>query len=99
MPATAVRETGVAAPSLRGRRPPPPRRRLSFDGLWHNAGVRGLAYQALIVLAVFGVAAWMIGNAQHLLAMRGIGTGFGFLGREAGFPISQSLIPYATSDS
>jgi general L-amino acid transport system permease protein len=53
----------------------------------------------LIVLALLGVAAWMIGNAQQLLAKRGITTGFGFLGREAGFPISQSLIPYTTSDS
>ena len=92
-------ETGVAAPPLRRRRPPPPRPPLSLDGLWHNVGFRGLLYQALIVLAVFGVIAWMIGNAQHLLAKRGIATGFGFLAREAGFPISQSLIPYATSDS
>src|SRR5262245_13136998 len=41
----------------------------------------------------------MVGNAQHALAKRGISTGFAFLWREAGFPISQSLIPYATTDS
>ena len=92
-------DTSVAAPSLRRRRPPPPRPPLSLDGLWHNAGVRGLVYQALVLLAVLGVVTWMVGNAQHALAKRGIATGFTFLARESGFPISQSLIPYATSDS
>lgn len=72
---------------------------MSLDGFWHNVGVRGIIYQALIVLVVFGVLAWMISNAQHVLAKRGISTGFGFLTREAGFPISQSLIAYTTSDS
>jgi len=94
-----VDETSAAAEPLARRRPPPPRPPLSLDGLWHNVGFRGLVYQALILLAVFGVVAWMIGNAQHALAKRGISTGFGFLSREAGFPISQTLIPYATSDS
>jgi general L-amino acid transport system permease protein len=94
-----VSETSVSAPSFRGRRPPPPRPPLSLDGLWHNASVRGLLYQAVILLAVVGLVAWMVGNAQHALAKRGISTGFAFLGREAGFPISLSLIPYATSDS
>jgi general L-amino acid transport system permease protein len=94
-----VSDASVAAPSLRRRRPPPPRPPLSFDGLWHNASVRGLLYQAVILLAVLGVIAWMVGNAQHALAKRGISTGFAFLSREAGFPISQSLIPYTTSDS
>ena len=72
---------------------------MSLDGLWHNASVRGLLYQAIILLAVVALLAWMVGNAQHALAKRGISTGFAFLGREAGFPISLSLIPYATSDS
>ena len=92
-------DTSISAPVLRQRRPPPPRRPLSLDGLWHNANVRGLVYQALMLVAVLGVVAWMISNAQHALTKRGIATGFGFLAREAGFPISQSLIPYATSDS
>ena len=80
-------DTSISAPVLRRRRPPPPRPPLSLDGLWHNANVRGLVYQALILVAVLGVVAWMIGNAQHALTKRGITTGFGFLTREAGFPI------------
>ena len=92
-------EASIPAPSLRGRRPPPPRPALSLDGLWHNANVRGLVYQAIILVALFGLVIWMVGNAQHALAKRGISTGFAFLWREAGFPISQSLIPYTTSDS
>jgi general L-amino acid transport system permease protein len=94
-----VPKTGIAAATPRQCRPPPPRPPLSLDGLWNNVGFRGLLYQALIVLALLGIAVCMIGNAQHLLAKRGITTGFGFLAREAGFPISQTLIPYATSDS
>jgi general L-amino acid transport system permease protein len=94
-----VPDTSIAAATLRRRRPPPPRPPLSLDGLWHNTNVRGLVYQALILVAVLGIIAWMISNAQHALAKRGIATGFGFLAREGGFPISQSLIPYATSDS
>ena len=92
-------EASISAPALRGRRPPPPRPPFSLDGLWHNAGVRGLLYQAIILIALFGLLIWMVGNAQHALAKRGISTGFAFLWREAGFPISQTLIPYTTSDS
>src|SRR5215470_3810012 len=98
-PGARVSEASISAPSLRGRRPPPPRPPLSLDGLWHNANVRGLVYQAIILVALFGLVIWMVGNAQHALAKRGISTGFAFLWREAGFPISQSLIPYATTDS
>ena len=61
--------------------------------------MRGLVYQAVILLVVIGIVAWMVGNAQQTLAKRGISTGFAFLWREAGFPISQSLIPYTTSGS
>jgi len=94
-----VSEASISAPSLRGRRPPPPRPPLSLDGLWHNASVRGLLYQAILLIALFGLLVWMLGNAQHALAKRGVSTGFAFLWREAGFPISLSLIPYATSDT
>jgi general L-amino acid transport system permease protein len=94
-----VSEANISAPSLQRRRPPPPRPPLSLDGIWHNASVRGLLYQAIILLALLGLVVWMVGNAQHALAKRGIATGFAFLWREAGFPISQSLIPYTTSDS
>jgi general L-amino acid transport system permease protein len=93
-----VSSTSVATRPL-SRRRPPPRRRISLDGLWHNANVRGLVYQALILVVVVGAVAWMVGNAQHALGRRGVSTGFEFLAREAGFPISQSLIAYTTSDS
>ena len=61
--------------------------------------MRSILYQALILVAVLGLFAWMVGNAQYALAKLGISTGFAFLAREAGFPISQTLISYTTSDS
>jgi general L-amino acid transport system permease protein len=96
---TALPKIGAAAHARRRRRLPPVRPRLSLDALWHNVGARSLLYQVLIVIAVLSVAAWMVANAQHALAKRGVATGFGFLDREAGFPISQSLISYTPSDT
>lgn len=61
--------------------------------------VRAVAYQALTVLAVGGVLAWLTGNTLVNLARRGIAVGFDFLGRSARFPISESVLPYQPSDS
>src|SRR5262249_57656801 len=92
MAETALPETGAAASARSRRRPPPVRPRLSPDELWHNVGARSLLYQVLIVIAVLGVAAWMVAHAQHALATRGVVTGFGFLDREAGFPNRPALV-------
>src|SRR5439155_20767777 len=96
----AARRNGVTgARTTRTSRPPPSRSPPSLDGVWHNVAVRGVIYQVLVLTALCGLAAWMIGNAQHVLVRRGIATGFSFLLRESGFPISPSLIPYSAADS
>ncbi len=69
-----------------------PRKHLRFS--WSDRTFRGLVWQALVVGAV-GVVAWyLIGNASRNLTERHIATGFGFLGRVAGIPIGELLIPY-----
>src|SRR5690606_3413842 len=61
--------------------------------------VRGWAWQAALLAAVAAVAAWLVGNTLDNLAARGIQVGFGFLGQEAGFAISQTPVPYRPGDT
>ena len=61
--------------------------------------VRGWAWQAALLAAVACVAAWIVGNTLDNLATRGIQVGFGFLGQEAGFAISQTPVPYRPGDT
>lgn len=60
-----------------------------------RTGVWQAAFFSLVAL----VLTWLIGNALHNLAARGIQTGFGFLTREAGFELAESLIDYTGGDS
>ncbi|MBB5215794.1 amino acid ABC transporter permease [Parapusillimonas granuli] len=71
------------------------RRRLS----WSDPGTRSLIYQAL-VLGLVGLCAWyLVSNTLHNLSVRNISTGFGFLRREAGFAIGESVIDYTPADT
>jgi len=72
------------------RRPPKRPLRLS----WSDERVRGIFWQIVVVAAVGSVIYWLWSNTSHNLAVRRIATGFGFLDREAGLPIAESLIPY-----
>ncbi|MGB3290290.1 MAG: amino acid ABC transporter permease [Burkholderiaceae bacterium] len=75
--------------------PRPPKRRLS----WNDPGLRSLIYQVL-VLGIVGLGVWyLVANTLHNLAVRNISTGFGFLGREAGFAIGESVIDYTPADT
>jgi len=72
-----------------------PRRRLS----WNDPGTRSLIYQVLI-LGIVGFGVWfLVSNTLHNLAVRNISTGFGFLNREAGFAIGESVIGYSPADT
>ncbi|MCX8133400.1 MAG: amino acid ABC transporter permease [Roseococcus sp.] len=74
---------------------PAPRR--SFRLSWADERVRNLVWQVLVVGLVGGFVYWLWSNTAHNLEVRRIATGFDFLGREAGLPIAESLIPYDPS--
>jgi general L-amino acid transport system permease protein len=61
---------------------------------------RRIAYQALAAAAVGAMAWFLISNTAANLEARRIASGFGFLSREAGFEIGESLfLSYSASDS
>jgi general L-amino acid transport system permease protein len=62
-------------------------------------GLRSLLWQGLLLLAVLGLGWWLWGNAQANLTKHGLELGFGFLGRNAGMPIGESVIPYEAGDT
>lgn len=58
-----------------------------------------IAAQVVVVLAVGLLIASIARNFTSAMDARGLGFGFGFLGRSAGFDISESPIPYASTDT
>ncbi len=73
----------------------PPKTRFS----WGDPRLRALLYQILAVAAVVAVAWYLVSNTLANLAARNITTGFGFLDRQAGFGIGETLIPYTAADT
>lgn len=85
--------------TTRRPRPLPGPASFSLRNAWHDVHARAWIYQVLVVLAVVGIGAWLIGNAQHALAKQGIATGLAFLGKAAGFEIGDKPIAFSSSDS
>ena len=77
------------------KRPPSRSLRLSLD----DPRVAGLFWQILVVGIAIAIVAWLWSNAVHNLSVRRISTGFAFLGREAGMPISDSWIDYTPKNT
>ncbi|PZF76798.1 amino acid ABC transporter permease [Aestuariivirga litoralis] len=72
-----------------------PRRR----PVWSSARWRGLALQALVLIALAAFFYDLALNTAANMATRHIVSGFDFLWRKAGFEVSFSLIPYSGEDS
>lgn len=76
-----------------------PVRTRSFSDYLYDPKTRGLVLQALVA----GLLVWfvweIVDNTIRNLEAQGIASGFDFLGRTAGFDISQSLIPYKNTMS
>ena len=64
---------------------------------WSDERVRNVVWQVLVVGAILSVLYWLYRNTSYNLEVRRIATGFGFLSREAGLPIAESLIEYDPS--
>jgi general L-amino acid transport system permease protein len=58
-----------------------------------------IAGQVVVILAVGLLVAFIARNFVSAMDERGLGFGFSFLGRSAGFDISESPIPYASTDT
>jgi len=72
-----------------------PVRRLS----WNDPTVRSIIYQ-IVAVGLVALGLWfLVSNTLHNLAARNISTGFGFLGREAGFAIGETVISYSPADT
>jgi general L-amino acid transport system permease protein len=75
----------------------PPRPRISFS--LQNDRFRALLWQILVVGIAVGIIAFLWSNALHNLQVRRISTGFAFLGREAGMPITDTWLAYSPRDT
>jgi general L-amino acid transport system permease protein len=75
----------------------PPKRKMRLS--WADERLRGIVYQFAVVGLVGVVVWWLWSNTVHNLEVRRIATGFGFLGREAGLPIGESLVEYQPTDT
>jgi general L-amino acid transport system permease protein len=60
---------------------------------------RGFAIQAIVLILIVAFIAWVASNVVTNITRLNINTGFSFLGRPAGFEISQKLINYGDSAS
>ena len=57
------------------------------------------AFQAGAIALALGLAWYLVSNTLDNLAARNISSGFGFLRREAGFEIGESLLAYGAADT
>ena len=75
-----------------------PTSRAGATPLWRDVRVLRIAAQVAVVGAVGLLAAFMVGNMLSAMSERGLGFGFSFLGRQAGFEISETPIPYSARE-
>lgn len=66
---------------------------------WNDARVRFYAGQGGLIVLVSSAVYWLVDNTMDNLAARGIRVGFEFLRRQANFPISESLVPFDSTDT
>jgi general L-amino acid transport system permease protein len=71
----------------------------SGTSLLYNIHFRAILYQVIAVGSIVLVGLYLFSNVSQKLAEQNIATGFGYLGREAGFVISQSMIEYKPTNT
>ena len=86
-----------AAASVRRMPPDTPPKKTSWS--WRSRAFRGLIYQ-VVAIAVIALVVWFLAsNTQTNMRVRGIQSGFDFLGQPAGFCIGESLFPFDSGES
>ena len=60
---------------------------------------RRLLVQVAVAAVLLGLVALLVNNLAVNLIRTGLGLGFGWLGRPAGFALAETALPYAPSDS
>ena len=66
---------------------------------WRDPRIRGIVIQVLFVMAIAALIAFLAHNTIVNLRRQNIASGFGFLDREAGFGIGETLIAYSPADT
>ena len=76
-------------------------RLLTYQGIpvWRNVRFLQAALQVVSAALVVATLAFIVSNVLSAADKRGLSLGFDFLGQEAGFPISESIIGYEESNS
>ncbi|WP_262268607.1 amino acid ABC transporter permease [Microvirga yunnanensis] len=72
---------------------------MSGTSLLYNLRFRAILYQVIAVASIVLLGLYLFSNVSQKLAEQNIATGFGYLSREAGFVISQTLIDYKPTDT
>jgi general L-amino acid transport system permease protein len=62
--------------------------------VWRDERYLGIAAQIISSVIVLGLLYWMASNFFEITKQRGISLSYKFLSEPAGFPISESSIPY-----
>jgi len=66
---------------------------------WRDVRVLNIVGQVVVIIVVGLVIAFIVRNFASAMSERGLGFGFNFLGRSAGFDISESPISYSSTDT
>jgi len=66
---------------------------------YRDRNARAIAFQIIALSAVILLGWYLVSNTMHNMATRNIATGWGFLGLEAGFGISEHVISYTPADT
>ncbi|MEP6790084.1 MAG: ABC transporter permease subunit [Ramlibacter sp.] len=83
-------------PGYKAARPAPPARPANWS--WRSPRLRGWVYQVIAVAVIAALAWLLIGNTLHNMRLRGIQSGFDFLGQPAGFDIGEGWLAYDSNN-
>ncbi|TWT13540.1 amino acid ABC transporter permease [Reyranella sp. CPCC 100927] len=66
---------------------------------WNDPIIRGWFFQIVVIGAVTALTWYLVSNTIENLERQRIATGFAYLGRESGFEIGDTMIPYSPADT